>query len=191
MRPSGMTSGLARQTRRKVALEMLSFAVPVSASVLFSGEIVSTWSRDGALLAAALTAIACLAFLLWHRSRHPASVAPWGSSAEALPQEEDDDEDVGGWDPFTLLLFVVSLTAVVVAGVVVRFVLPLGVIVLFTVVDSDSDLGDVALATLLTLGVAAVVELGVVIPLSRLWNLSIDEGPGLLASVYPVATDRP
>lgn len=185
-----MAGDKGRQTRRKVALEALSFAVPVSASVLFSGEVVAKWSRDGALTAAALTAIACLAFLLWHRSRHPASVAPWGSSAEA-PQHEEADDEVGGWDPFTLLLFVVSMTAVVVAGVVVRFVLPLGIIVLFTVVDSDSDLGDVALATLLTLGVAAVVELAVVIPLSRLWNLSIDEGPGLLASVYPVATDGP
>jgi hypothetical protein len=185
-----MASDVVRQTRRKVTLEALSFAVPVSASVLFSGEVVAKWSRDGALTAAALTAIACLAFLLWHRSRHPASVAPWGSSGEAPRHEEaEDDEEAGGWDPFTLLLFVVSLTTVVVAGVVVRFMLPLGIIVLFTLVDSDSDLGDVALATLLTLAVAAVVELGVVIPLSRLWNLSNDEGPGLLASVYPVATD--
>lgn len=186
-----MASDVARLTRRKVALEALSFAVPVSASVLFSGEVVAKWSRDGALTATVLTAIACLAFLLWHRSHHPASVAPWGSSAEAPRHEDADDEEVGGWDAFILLLFVVSLTAVVVAGVVVRFMLPLGIIVLFTVVDSDSDLGDVALATLLTLAVAAVVELGVVIPLSRLWNLSIDEGPGLLASVYPVPTDGP
>ena len=55
---------------------------------------------------------------------------------------------------------------------------------------SDSDLGDVALATVLTLGAAAVVELVVVAPLSRLWDLSTDEGPGLLASIYPVATDQ-
>ncbi len=88
------------------------------------------------------------------------------------------------------MLLVGSLAAVVAIGVVVRFTLALAIIVLFTVVDSDSDLGDVALATLLTLGAAAVVELAVVLPLSRLWDLSIDEGPGLLASVYPVRADQ-
>ncbi|MBD8608515.1 hypothetical protein IFT73_16795 [Aeromicrobium sp. CFBP 8757] len=185
-----MTGRDGRQTRRKITLETLSFSVPVTAAVLCSGLIVATWSRDGAVLAALLTAVACTAVMLWHRSNHPASIAPRGSSAEADAGSDDVEDDGGRWDLFTVVLFAVSLVAVVVAGVVVRFTLALAIIVLFAVVDSDSDLGDVALATVVTLGAAAVVELVVVIPLSRLWDLSTDEGPGLLASIYPVATDQ-
>ncbi|MCL8249816.1 hypothetical protein AERO_00330 [Aeromicrobium fastidiosum] len=190
-----MTGRDGRQTRRKITLETLGFAVPVAAAVLCSGLVVATWSRDGAVLAALLTAVACTAVMLWHRSNHPASIAPRSSSAAEAEAEAsagtDDVEDEGGrWDVLTVVLFVASLTAVVVVGVVVRFTLALAVIVLFAVADSDSDLGDVALATVLTLGAAAVVELVVVAPLSRLWDLSTDEGPGLLASIYPVATDQ-
>ncbi|KQX74258.1 hypothetical protein [Aeromicrobium sp. Root472D3] len=188
-----MTGRDGRQTRRKITLETLSFAVPVTAAVLCSGLVVATWSRDDALLAALLTAVACTAVMLWHRSNHPASIAPRSSSAaeaEASAGTDDVEDEGGRWDVLTVVLFVASLTAVVVVGVVVRFTPALAVIVLFAVADSDSDLGDVALATVLTLGAAAVVELVVVAPLSRLWDLSTDEGPGLLASIYPVATDR-
>ncbi len=185
-----MTSRDERQTRRKVLLETLSFAVPVSVAVLCSGEIISKWTRDGTLLAAGLTAVACVALMLWHRSNHPADIAPRGSSAEETSGPDDVEDEGGRWDLFTIVLLVGSLAAVVVISVVVRFTLALAIIVLFSVVDSDSDLGDVALATLLTLGAAAVVELAVVLPLSRLWDLSVDEGPGLLASVYPVRADR-
>jgi hypothetical protein len=180
-----------RQTRRKVALEMLSLAVPTSSAVYFSGDVIAGWAPQVTVPATALTAVACLAFLLWHRSRFPASVATWGSSDEPPSDDEVEDDEGGRWDLFTILLFVVSLTAVVVAGVVVRFAMPLAVIVLFVVVDSESDLGDAAFATLAMLGAAAVVELVVVIPLSRLWDLSIDEPPGLLASLYPVRPDQP
>lgn len=164
-----------RQTRRKVTLESLSLAGPIAAAFFFSGELVVDWPRRTSALLALGVAVLLVSFWIWHRRRHPASIAAPAPDAEEASGDGADDD--GRWDLFTLLLLGLSLVGVVLIGVVGRFILPLLVIVLFGVGDSGSDLGDVVVAAGCMLAVSFVLELGIVLPLSKRWNLAIDEDP--------------
>lgn len=174
MSPS-MSAFVRRQTRRKVALEMLSGAVPMSSAVLFSGVFIAGWSWQRSSVAALLTALGLAAYLVWHRSIHPANIDPPPPVEDSEDEEADDDD--GRWDWFTILLFVVSLIGVAVVGFVGSFFIPLLVIVLFCIGYSSFDVSDVAAATLAMAGVSAVVEFAVVMPLCKLWNLDPEAGP--------------
>lgn len=155
-----------------MTLESLSLAVPIAAALLFSGALVAAWRWPVTLTVAGATAVALTAFWVGHRRRYPASIAP------PVPDPESETgEDDGRWDWFTLLLLGVSLVAVVVVGVVARFVVPLLAIVLLALAYGDAGLGRVLAATGCTLAVAFVLELGLVLPLSRRWDLAIDDDP--------------
>ena len=164
-----------RQTRRKVTLESVSLAVPIAAAFFFSGEFILAWPRRASLVLALGVAAALVTFWIWHRRRYPATIA----APSPEPEEESGDDDDGGrWDWFTLLLLLgASLVAVVIAGVIARFILPLLVVVLFGIGSSASGLGGVVVAVGCTLGTAFVLEFAVVLPLSKAWNLAIDEDP--------------
>lgn len=163
-----------RQTRRKVTLESLSLAVPIAAAFFFSGEFILAWPRRASLMLALGVAAALVTFWIWHRRRYPATIA----APSPEPEEESGDDDDGGrWDWFTLLLLGASLVAVVIAGVIARFILPLLVLVLFGIGSSASGLGGVVVAAGCTLGTAFVLGFAVVLPLSKAWNLAIDEDP--------------
>lgn len=164
-----------RQIRRKVTLESMSLSVPIAAAFFFSGELVVAWPRRVSLLLAAGVAVVLVSFWIWHRRRYPASIA--APSQESEDEASADEDDDGRWDVFTLLLLGVSLVAVVLVGVVGRFILPLLVIVLFGVGYSGSDLGHVVVAAGCMLAVSFVLEFGIVLPLSKRWNLAIDEDP--------------
>ena len=183
-----MSVNVKKRTRRKVFLEGLSLAVPISAAVFFSGEFIVDWSPHINVYFASLTALTLAAFWIWHRNNYPANIAPPAPKQEPEARPNDDG---GWWDWFTILLFVVSFIAVVVAGIVGRFLLSLLVIFLFGVGYSGSDLGDVARATLATLGVAFVLEFAIVIPLCKLWNLAIDEEPRSREDFCPTPSDSP
>ncbi|AWB93296.1 hypothetical protein [Aeromicrobium chenweiae] len=162
-----------RQTRRKVALEVLSLAVPISSAVFFSGALIAGWSWRISSVVALLTAVGLFAYWAWHRSVHPADIEP--PPAED-PDEAADDDD-GRWDWFTVLLLVVGVIGVVVVGLVGSFVVPLLVILLFWLTSSGADVGDVAGATIAMLGVSCVLELAIVLPLCRRWNLDPEAKP--------------
>lgn len=158
-----------------MALEMLTLTVTMGSAVLFSGAFIADWSRPRSFVATLLTVLMSSACLIWHRSNYPPNIDP---PAPADDSHDDEDDDEGGWwDPFTIILFLVSLVGVIVFGVVARFLLPLMVILLFAVAASGSDVGDVARATLAMLGMCALVEFAIVIPLCKRWNLDFDADP--------------
>lgn len=83
-------------------------------------------------------------------------------------------------DPVNLLVVAVGAVAVVTVVVIGTLVapLPLMIILIVGVVAGGDDMGDVGSAAFATLGVAVVIEAAVVLPLSKLWGLSMDdEGP--------------
>jgi hypothetical protein len=184
-----MTDVVRRQTRRKVFLEALSLVAPIGSAIFFSGRFVVSWPLPTTLAVTGLSAVALMIYWIWHRSTYPASIAPWGSSDEPDDPADEVEDEGGRWDLFMIVLTVVGVTTVVVLGIVARFVLALLVIVLFAAAHSGSELGDVASAVLAMLGVSFVVEVGVVIPLSRVWDLSIDEEPPDRGDFCPVPTD--
>ena len=169
-----MVDHARRQTRRKVTLESLSLAVPIAAAFFFSGVFIVAWSQATSLLLAMGVSVPLVVFWIFHRRRFPANIAPPSPEPDKEPRDGEDD---GRWDWFTLLLLGASLIVVVVGGVVARFVVPLAVIVLFGVGHSGPDLWYATVAAGCTLAVAFVLEFGIVLPLSKLWNLAIDEDP--------------
>jgi hypothetical protein len=82
------------------------------------------------------------------------------------------------------------VTAVVVAGIAVRFVLPLLIIVIFGVGYGPATFGEVAQATLATLGVSFVLVFAIVIPLRKWWNLAFDEEPRELDEFCPKPDEK-
>lgn len=143
--------------------------------------------RKVSAVAAACTLLVLSGCWVWHRSRFPANIDP--PSGETHDEDGEDDEG-GWWDPFTILLFVVSAVALVIVGIVARFVLPLLVIMLFSV-GFGPDPGDVALVVLAMLGVSFVLEFAIVIPLCRLWNLDIDGETEPGSTPCPTASEQP
>lgn len=167
-----MTTDVRRQTRRKVTLELLGLVVPAVAAVLLSGELVVDWERRTSVLVGLLTAAVLVGSWLWHRSRHPADLSP------PAPDDEDDREDDGGpWSPLDSLVAAALTVVVVVGGLALLCWLPLLVVLLFAVADSGSDLGDVLLAAGAALGVTVVLEVAVLGPLSRRWDLAHHDEP--------------
>ncbi|MFB9313058.1 hypothetical protein [Nocardioides plantarum] len=178
----------SRQVRRKLVLELVSLAVPLAAAVGFSCVLVAHTSTRLGLFATLVTALVTLVGWTWHRRRHPPTIETH-TEYEPGPRPDAGDEDAeddGPWDWVIGMLLVVAVgVGIAVVAITGRFLLSLIVIATFAVVDSASDLGDVVLATLYTLGVGLVVELGVVGPLGRRWDLDVDETPGLSPAHRP------
>lgn len=179
------TDELRLQTRRKIFLEVLSLAVPIASALYFSAQFIGQWSNRSTQLAAISTVAILTGYWIWRRSRVPATISP--------PKKDDveDDEDEGEvgpwWDPFTILLFLITLVAivgVVAVGIFVNFLLSLLVILAF-VIGYDPSFGDVTITVGATLGVSFVLEFGVVLPLARLWNLDPDAEPESLDQFCP------
>jgi len=160
---------------RKVALETVSLAVPVSSAVLFSGGFIAGWSRPQSAAAAASVAAVAAAGFVWHRRSHPANIDPPVPVPEAPGAAEPRTDDDARWDLVTLVLLAVSLVLLVVVGMVAMFLVPILVIVGFSLTHDGVRIGDVLLALGATLGVALVLELAVALPLARRWDL--DPGP--------------
>lgn len=181
---TGESMELKRQRRRKTVLEMISLAIPNAAAVFFSGHLVAEWGAVTAGMWAALTATVSGGYWTWHRGRYPARVGTTAMSGqERHSPRREMAEDAGPiWDPVNLLVVAVGAVAVVtvvVIGTLVAFLLPLMIILIVGVVAGGGDMGGVGSAAFATLGVAVVIEAAVVLPLSKLWGLSMDdEGPG-------------
>lgn len=73
----------------------------------------------------------------------------------------------------TFLVAAVVVPVIVVFGVLIRFFLPLGVIVGFWFANDDASLVSVLVAAGCCLAVLACVGFGVEMPLSRRWGLPI------------------
>ncbi len=179
---TGASAWSGRQRRRKTVLEMISLAIPVAAAVFFSGYLVAEWGAVAAGLWAALAAIVIVAYWTWHRRRHSARFEPLETRGQERPPRRAMAEDAGPiWHPANLLVLAVGAVAVVtvvVAGTLVALLLPLMIILTFGVFAGGGDMEGVAPAAFATLGVALVIEAALVLPLSRLWRLSMDdEGP--------------
>lgn len=71
-----MSNVIARQTGRKVTLETLSLAIPISAAVFFSGQFIAHWATRSNVYLTSLTALALVVCFIWHRSRYPADINP-------------------------------------------------------------------------------------------------------------------
>ncbi|WP_182523952.1 hypothetical protein [Nocardioides dongkuii] len=173
-----------RQVRRKVTLEVLSLAVPTSAAVFLSGRWILEWNRGDATLVTVVTAAVLGALWLWRRTKVPATIeveveadADAEGERELGTSEEDSGED-GRWDLSSVLLVAVAAVAVVAlvaVGLLVQFLLPLSVVLLFSLAHGSPGLADVASTVGATLAVAFVLELVVVLPLSRWWGLPFDD----------------
>lgn len=161
-----------RQERRLGGLHALSLAAALGAPVLFGAYVVAEASAPVAGGAAAAAALLGGGLMLWLRRSHPPSLE---SSGEA--EEEDPTDDDSGWDVGTLLFAATVVPLFVVVAVLVRFMLPLGVILGFWWADGDASFGSVLLAAGCCLAVLAAVEFGVELPLSRRWGLPLDGKP--------------
>lgn len=171
-----MTTDVRRQTRRKVTLELLGLVVPTVTAVLLSGELVVDWDRRTSVLVGLLTAAVLVGSWLWHRSRHPADLSP------PVPDDEDgrEDEDDGGpWSPLDSLVAAALTAVVVVGGLVLLCWLPLLVVLLFAVADTGSELGDVLLAAGAALAVTVVLDVAILGPLGRRWDLAHHDEPAV------------
>lgn len=165
------TDEVRRQTRRKIFLEVLSLVVPMASALYFSAQFIGEWSAQSTQLATISTVAILTGYWIWRRSRVPADISPLTKD----DVEEDDDEGEGGpwWDPFNILLFLITAVAVVgvvVVGIVMNFLLSLLVILAF-VIGYGPSFADVAITVGAMLGVSLVLEFGVVFPLAKLWNL--------------------
>lgn len=182
-----------RQRRRKTTLEMIGLVGPNAAAVFFSGHLVLSWTVVSSALWALFAGLVTAAYWSWHRSRFPANIdAP--VEERTTRERVEMHEDAGPiWHPINLLVLgvgAVVVTSLVVIGVLVSFILPMLIIVGFGVADQWSDLGTLGTATLWTLGVAMVLEIGLVIPLSKLWGLSLDAGPADRDDFCPSPGDK-
>jgi hypothetical protein len=173
------------QSRRKVTLETLSLVVPLGSALFFSGLVIADWTTASSAGVAMATAVLATGFWLWHRSNYPANIAAPQDDGEV----EDEEDDDGKWDLFTVALLAVCMFVVVTVGLLMAFWLPLVVIVLFTAAAASPDLSDLLLTVGLTLAVSFILEFAVVMPLSRRWNLSTDEDPRPLSDFCPTPTD--
>lgn len=171
------TDELRRQTRRTIFLEVLSLVVPLASALSFSATFIGEWSTRSTQLATITTVAVLIGSWIWYRSRVPATI----SSPMTIAVEDDDEGEAGPWwDPFTLVLFLVTAVAVVgvvVMGLVLNFLLSLLVVLAF-VIGYGPSFGDVAITVGAMLGVSFVLEFGVVLPLARRWNLDPDAKSG-------------
>lgn len=173
---------LDRQRRRKTALEMIALVVPNGAAVFFSGRFVAQWGVTTAGLWAVILALLTAGYWTWHRGRYPAKVQSSTKDDERAAPRREMAEDAGSiWHPVNLLVVAVGAMAVVtvvVIGTLISFLLPLVIVFAFGVLAGGTDLGGVGWAALCTLAVALIIEVTVILPLSKRWGLSMDdEGP--------------
>ncbi len=170
---------LDRQRRRKTALEMIALIVPNAAAVFFSGRLVAQWGVTTAGLWAAFVALLSAGYWIWHRGRYPARVQSSTTGDGSSAPRREMAEDAGSiWHPVNLLVLALGAMAVatvVVVGLLVSFLLPLMIVVCLGVVAGGTDLEGLGWAALWTLAVALIVEVTVVLPLSKLWGLSMDD----------------
>ena len=166
--------------RRKVALELVSLVVPVATAVGACTVLVAHTSVGYGLSATLVTALAAAGCWTWHRHRHPATIEPPTDYDPGPGDGFASEEAEGPWDRFVgLLLTVAIVVGIAVVAITSRFLLALIVIATFTIFHGAAEPGDVVLATLCTLAVGLLAELGVVSPLGRRWNLDVDQTPGL------------
>lgn len=148
-------------------------------AVFFAGRFVAQWNALTAGLWAAVTAMACVGYWIWHRRRYPAQITvDTNEVAEARPRREMSQDAGPIWDPVNLLVLGVGALAVVVVvvfGLLVSFIVPVMIILGFGVFFGSADLGGVGGAVLGTLSVALITEFGVVMPLCRHWGLPFDD----------------
>lgn len=170
------------RVRRKVSLEVLSLAVPVAAAAGSSSIFVTSASSTFALLVALTVLMATTVGWVGYRYRNPPSTA---AETTYEPDHQSDawtgDGDAGSrWDRFTGTLLAAGVVlAVAVVAATTRFVLALLVVTAFALGHGSSSLGGFAMAAACTIAVGLVLELGVVAPLGRRWDLDVDEPPGL------------
>lgn len=128
---------------------------------------------------AAFVRLFSVGYWTWHRNRYPPRVKSIAEDdEERLPRREMAEDAGSVWHPANLVVVAVGAMAVLtvfVLGTLVSLLLPLMIVVCFAVITGG---GGVGWALLGTLAAALVIELTVVLPLSKFWDLSMDdEGP--------------
>ena len=162
------------QRRRKNLLEMVSLAVPIGSAVFMSGVVITDWSRQMSAVITAVVVLGSIAGFCAYRAKRPANVteSPARDESADTPGQQEEEDD-GRWDLFTLALLGVSIVVVVTVGLLLQFMIPLTIIFVFAGFGSAS-LAEVAIVVGATLATAFVFEFAVSIPLSKRWGLSID-----------------
>lgn len=175
-----------RQERRLARIQALSLAASCGSAVFFGAFFVARVPMLTAGAAAVAVALVPAELMLWFWRNHPPSIEPRSETEE----EEPPTSDTYGWEVGTFLIAVVVVPLIVLVGLVLRFFVPLAIIVGFWIASDDASLVSVLVATGCCLAVLACVEFGVEIPLSRRWGLPLDTKTRPLEDYCPTPNSR-
>ena len=118
------------------------------------------------LLAGVLAGLV-LALLRW---RVPARAAPRGAAQDADEQDAAD----GGWDVSSALMAAIVIPVVMLVGFLVRGWLLVTVVLVLAAAAAEPSVWSVVVAIAGSIAVSASLELAVVHPLLRRWDVSSD-----------------
>lgn len=158
------------QERRLAGLQAMSLAVSVGSAVFFAAYFVAGAGLATAGAVGIGVALLVGALMVWFRRTYPPSIE--AASEEREP--EPPTSDTYGWELDTFMIAAVVVPLILVAGLVVRFMLPLAIVLAFWIANDDVSTVRVLVAAGCCLAVLACVEFGIEVPLSRRWGLPLD-----------------
>lgn len=180
----------SRQRRRKTLLEAVELVVPAAWAVYVSGRLVARWDQIASVTCALIAGLVLTTYWIWHRRRFPANVAATdGASIREKRERPTETRSIWAWDNLLLVVFIaLAWVVTVVVGLLVAFMLPLAIVVGFAVFEGGADGSSIWMAMLLTLGVAVVIDVGIVYPLARHWALPMEGARRAKADFCPPPT---